>query len=1053
MPYPLPLSVINEISDGATTSHTVTLPHGQYAVGDALFIAVGQDTGGSTISTPSGWSKIGTQAASGASACIGFWKKAASVTETNPTFTTSTGDEWVSSVFVIKDVPASAIIDVFSRGDWNATNKPSFPSVNTTGTIELIIHIACCDSDARIEALAGTMFPLAAVRNGGTVSMFVGYSTKATAGATGDKTFNCSQSDEGGNAWSIAVKNVTGGGSAVDPSTVMREIGMYGTTSGVTMVNATTYMAAINGTPITATTPAFTGDSLSTVESDLWGAYGRLNSAVAADVWAALAHQLPAAMDMTGGIFSMTWRVSSLSHIASKGVAVGFVDGSGNWVAYTVREKPGMLSASPYTKHIALGVSTPLDSSGTMNWADVVAVVYGYHRLSTSSTGQDLWIRHATVSVPTSVVTGGSAGMPVDALSISRLFSGTAMIGKADFAGLGQIVQRQSLQIGDGSTPTYLDFNGVSYEFAKPSTDTDIPADATSLTIYACPTCTMRMRNCALNRSVPWSLTIHPSSSTLATYDFSGAWISNGRLTLKSGITYSDAKFFESYEVDCKAGTFVDCLFRRSLSTSAAKADPGATFTRCEFSTDTPANHGLRIPAAGDYYFHQVIWTGSTVDIDASEAGGTVTIHLDVGDEVPTYTGPVVIEQAVVTATGSVIGMPAGGRLWIYNNDTATEMVNAIQAGTSYSVSYPDGTGYTDGDTVHMRWRHPDYEDVDAITIATSGGWSFTVQTVLDPHYSGLTPANATVDFVNKKIRATGSRANFLVQELVDIIKNSQATEDGIRLAAFADISGLVELTPGVFTALTCKLLDWQASWASGSVAQASITEGNLVGGIAGDQIEDVVGGPQVAILQAQSGTVVAVGSGVTAQDKIDIANQTKTTMEAVGSILARINALIENSSGDRFTAKALEAAPAGGGGTADWTTTERSQIRKRLGIDGTTASPSATPDLSLQATVDGVLSSVLYVEPTIAALSTMIEDVGWWRFTQAAVEQVGSASGSRELRPGWSQDRMLRAMAAVAVGQETRTPTSSIFTEVDGVGTMVSSTDNGGNRQVVVAP
>src|SRR4029077_11040577 len=50
-----------------------------------------------------------------------------------------------------------------------------------------------------------------------------------------------------------------------------------------------------------------------------------------------------------------------------------------------------------------------------------------------------------------------------------------------------------------------------------------------------------------------------------------------------------------------------------------------------------------------------------------------------------------------------------------------------------------------------------------------------------------------------------------------------------------------------------------------------------------------------------------------------------------------------------RFTTNALENAPAGGGGgTADWTATERNQIRHRLGIDGTATAPSTgTPSLA----------------------------------------------------------------------------------------------------------
>ena len=40
------------------------------------------------------------------------------------------------------------------------------------------------------------------------------------------------------------------------------------------------------------------------------------------------------------------------------------------------------------------------------------------------------------------------------------------------------------------------------------------------------------------------------------------------------------------------------------------------------------------------------------------------------------------------------------------------------------------------------------------------------------------------------------------------------------------------------------------------------------------------------------------------------------------------------------------QVSAAGGGGAADWNATEKSQIRYRLGVDGTTATPAATPSL-----------------------------------------------------------------------------------------------------------
>jgi hypothetical protein len=65
------------------------------------------------------------------------------------------------------------------------------------------------------------------------------------------------------------------------------------------------------------------------------------------------------------------------------------------------------------------------------------------------------------------------------------------------------------------------------------------------------------------------------------------------------------------------------------------------------------------------------------------------------------------------------------------------------------------------------------------------------------------------------------------------------------------------------------------------------------------------------------------------------------------------VDALIEDSDGDRWTEKALEQAPVGGeGGEADWTANEKTALRAILGIPITGSSPE-TP-------TTGVLAAIL---------------------------------------------------------------------------------------------
>jgi hypothetical protein len=269
---------------------------------------------------------------------------------------------------------------------------------------------------------------------------------------------------------------------------------------------------------------------------------------------------------------------------------------------------------------------------------------------------------------------------------------------------------------------------------------------------------------------------------------------------------------------------------------------------------------------------------------------------------------------------GSVDGIETGSRIQIYNETTATEVANQIIVGTSWSINYDEGTTFTDGDIVRIRLRKAGKLLYETFAVSSLSGWSVLADQKIDTIYSATTPANYTVDYANKKIRATSSRASFLAQELVDIIRVSEATEDGIRLDAFADISGLTPLAAGIYTAITVDLIDWQVSWAAGSVAQATISGGNVVGGLAGDPVEDVVGGPQVTIRVSADATVVTTGSGVLPSDITAIADAVRAELStemnridvAVSSRLAASSYVIPETSAAIATAVlvAAESAP-----------------------------------------------------------------------------------------------------------------------------------------------
>lgn len=81
------------------------------------------------------------------------------------------------------------------------------------------------------------------------------------------------------------------------------------------------------------------------------------------------------------------------------------------------------------------------------------------------------------------------------------------------------------------------------------------------------------------------------------------------------------------------------------------------------------------------------------------------------------------------------------------------------------------------------------------------------------------------------------------------------------------------------------------------------------------------------------------------------------------------------------------EAVVSGGGGT-DWTITERNQIRYRLGIDGSTATPTATPTLAVQSDLAAVKAKT---DQLSFAVANRV-DVNVRLMNSAAVQGTGTA-------------------------------------------------------------
>ena len=126
------------------------------------------------------------------------------------------------------------------------------------------------------------------------------------------------------------------------------------------------------------------------------------------------------------------------------------------------------------------------------------------------------------------------------------------------------------------------------------------------------------------------------------------------------------------------------------------------------------------------------------------------------------------------------------------------------------------------------------------------------------------------------------------------------------------------------------------------------------------------------------SGTIDATGGNISTRDGHFNGNMMVFLEGSLQGVARRINSytgtlrrfVLENAFatapgvGDQFIIHAIETPAAAGSGVADWTSTERQQIRYRLGVDGGSAAPAtATSNLSGNITVStGTVTTVTNV-------------------------------------------------------------------------------------------
>ena len=245
-----------------------------------------------------------------------------------------------------------------------------------------------------------------------------------------------------------------------------------------------------------------------------------------------------------------------------------------------------------------------------------------------------------------------------------------------------------------------------------------------------------------------------------------------------------------STEAQAAAITGISLNFATETVTITQDADTQKLYDYYQYQLDQTANmiYGEDLVRAGNSFDlddWDMVVDGCDYEGDATTTGLITLINGATFTGTRTDTNGTVLPLRNV----SITGITAGSRLQIYNVTTAAEVVNTTVAGTSYTATYAEGTGYNSGDTVRIRLTQMSTTTaklpLEATALATDAGWAALVSQEDDTVYNtfavdGSTVTTFTADYTNDQVDVTVA-SDFNLSDMYAWWVYNLTTEQGIR--------------------------------------------------------------------------------------------------------------------------------------------------------------------------------------------------------------------------------------------------------------------------------
>lgn len=715
MPYIL--GTETTLSDGAVSNVDITMPAGHQS-GDMTVLMITQDGGATNILNAGGqFTIIGTQGGAQGQRTIAFFRIHAAADEPAVNFTGAT-DEWIVTAVLIRGATTLSVDGNNLTNSANSTSN-SLTSGSVTTTVDNCLILSCFGFDSAPKLiLNGTSLNravnLSKEINIGCVQL-CSYFNQLVAGATDTLTALSEVQSEGGSALIIAIREATPATAPLPPM-ITRAYDVIARYGGITTA-ATTVAAFIRHDGITwanangtITPTAIGGLNLATITTfaevafqgtlSTWGSMTGLSYTGSAidNTGRWYGHTHTVALNMTGKIFSVEFVTSSASTavVGPEGYLVYFQDGSGNWAAFQLSRRQGVVAGVSYVFFADVQETTPYASGGAIDWSNITRIAYLLHKRTTATTAVILRVKNALM-LDRVVLVDGSTPSPCNPAFLRQVLGGDdPNIGGhgafllATVQGRGQALARFGIQYGNGTRRAISDLSATSHE--TPLRDNGSMARrfwkigdnslGAEYRVLASATDTFKATACVIATDTRQDLIIDPTSSASASYDFTGASvIGYDVINNVAGIAINGATL-QGCSVVLNGGSLDGCNIVASFGRVVTN-DP-SNITDCAF-TSPGAGHAIEITATGTFAFEGNTFTGYGTGVNAAifnNSGGAVTISIPLGGEVPSVTNGAGASTTIVIPAFITLALPGSDTVEMRRNSDNAVLETRTGAGT-----------------------------------------------------------------------------------------------------------------------------------------------------------------------------------------------------------------------------------------------------------------------------------------------------------------------------------------------------------------------------------